>query len=695
MENYLPKTADEFIELFFRRKRLFLIPFASIVIAFVVAFPFLPRIYTARSYIIVEEGKIIHPLVAGLAVTTNISKKIKVMTTHLLNDPNLVRVAEENGLINDQTGRGERRRILRRMKKKTEFVLNPETQDLIEVKYSDRDPKIAQTVANGMAQAMIHINQEKKLAEARSAIEFIEKQLHIYKEKLEDSEGSFFRSKVKQQLEAAIKRRAILKYEMSDVSQTVTKEVIRQQNPVVAKMQNELTEAEVQLNKLMITAKPGHPLVQELKSKIETLRARLKLESSSGISSEISQANPLYQETAKEIKTLDIEINELQRKLLDLKDGQLARQDVSDQELLAMERDKKVNEDIYKSLLLRLENAHISERLGGRGGSEDLSIMSLAPLPTKPSFPDPLVMTGVGIFFAILAGCLAVFGREYLDSSFRGIRDVRKYLELPFLGYVQKVPDTPPVKNFKESTSNGKSNGHQINNGVMPGFVDPKIVTYHFPESAPSEQFRLLRTTLLSLRQKRPLNTILITSAREGEGKTTTAVNLAVSMSSELNQKTLLVDADLRRGTVAKKLGKKSQKGLSDYLMGQIDIDVAIQRLNDLDLSVIMAGTPVPNPTKLFGYDKLADLMRQLRSKFDLIIFDSPPILNLADVPILTDHVDGVLFVIQSGKTRREQFQSALSTLEQTRKSNILGYVLTQVENHLPEYINPYLPTEY
>lgn len=219
--------------------------------------------------------------------------------------------------------------------------------------------------------------------------------------------------------------------------------------------------------------------------------------------------------------------------------------------------------------------------------------------------------------------------------------------------------------------------------------MDPHIITYFDSTSPIAEQYRTLRTNIQSISQTKPPKTLLITSAVNGEGKTVTAINLAIAMAHDPHKKVLLCDCDLRRGRVGQFMGLDHTHGLSDSLNNGINLTTTLLNTDIENLKVLISGSPCSNPSELLGSWRMKELLQSLKSQFDYLILDAPPVTLLTDAAVLSSQVDGVLFVVKTAKTQRETVQHAESLLLQA-KANILGYILTGLENYVPEYIQRY-----
>jgi len=221
--------------------------------------------------------------------------------------------------------------------------------------------------------------------------------------------------------------------------------------------------------------------------------------------------------------------------------------------------------------------------------------------------------------------------------------------------------------------------------------IDPRIVSFYDSKSAVAEQYRILRTNIQALSTKKPIKTLTITSSIHGEGKTITAINLAVSMAHDLNKKSiLLVDADLRRARISRYLGFNTEAGLADLIADGLSLDQALLNIGIDNLTILPAGKISHNPAELLGSTKLRNLIGFLRTKYDYIIFDTPPIIPVTDAGVLGAQTDGVIMVIQANRTQKGVVKHGEGLLKQAQ-AKLRGYILTNIQYHIPAYIYRYL----
>ncbi len=710
MQVYIPKTYDEYLEILFKRRKYFLLPFLTVMGLMLVSYPFLPRLYKSTCLIQVQAEELIDPIMQGIAVAPGLDKKFNTISSQILSWPNLEALAKRLGLDKSAKDAKHFERRIKGIKDRIEVTMP--SSNLVHISYEDGNPETAKEVVDVLAENFINHDRTKYQQESLQAIKFVEDQLKIYKEKLSTSETSFIMNKVKSDLEEAMKQRRLLGDQVLQLEKTVTREVVREQNPAALRLREELNQTRMLLTQALIDAREGSPLVAEYKSRIADLERRLSHETDELIASETSVTNPAYADSVMRLKELDLQIGSLSKKLSDMQSGQFRLRDVSEQDLRSMERDKQVNEDIYRSLLVRLENAQISKRLGDQGRSEDLSVLEPARLPTVPIWPNPMKIFVFGFGAAMAAGAGAVFVREYLDGSIRGALDAKALFQIPMLAAVPRMvinespdvfrvepPPRKPIK-FLGWTLREGGPGHNIFPYVaapnVGSAISPFIVSFHDPKSIPSESYRLLRTHLLYMKWKNPLKTLMVTSSLEGEGKTTSAVNLAVSLAKEVSDNVLIMDCDLRKGTVGKALGVDPKKGLAEVLAKTCDLESALVKCPELNyLTVLPSGTAVHNSTELLGSRDMKAVLNSLTPRFDFIIMDTPPTLGLSDVPVLVPFTDGILLTVQAGRTDRNVVQETLKALQETHQGNVLGYVLTNIDTALPKSLHKLIPGIY
>lgn len=315
---------------------------------------------------------------------------------------------------------------------------------------------------------------------------------------------------------------------------------------------------------------------------------------------------------------------------------------VTDSDVVRSERVARALASEFVALVAELEAP-------GVGGAPDVAVTVVSgpvvnPVPVSP---QPGRNVAVASVIGLLVGAAGAVGRELLDTTVRGAEA---------LGAVTGVPVLAVVPYDARAARS------------------PLVLTDD-PRCARVEAFRHLRTNLRFVEADRSAGVMVVTSALPEEGKSTTAVNLAIA-SAESGRRTLLIDADLRRPRAAAYLGLEDAVGLSNVLAGQVLVRQALQPWGRHQLEVLASGSIPPNPSELLGSRAMTDLLGQLRRQFDVIVIDTSPLLPVTDAAVLAAAADGALLVARSGRTSQTQILTALASLRAVQ-ARVLGCVLT------------------
>ena len=258
----------------------------------------------------------------------------------------------------------------------------------------------------------------------------------------------------------------------------------------------------------------------------------------------------------------------------------------------------------------------------------------------------------MGLFMGLVLALGVPFLIEYLDHTMTNLEQVESTFQLRGLGIVPKLETS-----------------------TAPALIDRE----ESKETSLVENFRVIRTNLLSVGSltKAP-HVLMVTSAMPKEGKTVVSSNLAISF-AHMGARTLLIDTDLRRGRMHRLFGYRKSPGLSNVLLGEVPLEDACRPTSHENLFVLSAGKHLDTGTELLGSQKFADIMTELRGKYDRVVVDTPPVLGLSETSILQKQVDGVLFVIWSGRTPIRNLKAAIEML-QVNGANFYGFILNRLD---------------
>lgn len=340
-----------------------------------------------------------------------------------------------------------------------------------------------------------------------------------------------------------------------------------------------------------------------------------------------------------------------------------------------LKREFEINQQLYESLLQRLKDATLSASLQ----VTNVHVIDPASIPVAPIRPNRKRNLAAGLMIGLILGITLAFVQEALDSSVRTTEEAERLVNAPALAVIPAETDGYRRKQIASAATNPAA--------LAASAVGLAVLTR--PSSPMAEAYRSLRTSVLLSTAPRPPQTLLVTSAQMGEGKTSTATNLAMSFAQRQGP-VLIIDADMRRPSVAKTLGVGNEKGLSSYLTGAHSLDdVLIQYERIPNLWILPAGPRPPDPSELISSHMMESTLKDLMKRFTQIVIDSPPLLLVTDAVIFSNMVDGVILVVSSGTTARGALTRAHRILENAG-ARVLGMVLNKVDMRFDTYYGSY-----
>jgi len=284
-------------------------------------------------------------------------------------------------------------------------------------------------------------------------------------------------------------------------------------------------------------------------------------------------------------------------------------------------------------------------------GSEAVraTVLAAATVPSSASSPMLSRNVAIGLLLGTIAGVVLAIGRDVMDTKVRTEEDIRRVTDRAILGVVPFDAAAP----------------------------EQPVTMRDNPLGPRSEAVRRLRTNLQFIEVVDRSNSLVITSSIPGEGKTTTILNLAVSL-ADAGQRVLLIDADLRRPSVAKTLGLEGAVGLTTILLGRADLEDVVQPWQATGVDVLPAGQIPPNPSELLGSKAMKSLLASVSNKYDMVLLDSPPIMPVTDAAVLSRLAGGLLLIVGTDRVHRAQLHQTLESLERAG-GTILGLVANRI----------------
>lgn len=561
-------------------------------------------------------------------------------------------------------------------------IVNPVLgSSIIDVGFRAPNARLASDVANSIAQNFIQSNLARRFESAAYAREFLQRKLDQTRGKLEDSER---KAVAYAQQEGLIKIRAgtsdnpteqsLIATQLSELSSQLTAaRAARVQaeaqlrsgaggtvaaqsltSTTVNELHSQRAELLGQLSKLQSDFGPEYPPVVALRSQISELDRQIGREQSR-VSSSVTQdlSGRFQQARATE--------GDLQSKVDGLKSQLLGEQSRSIQ-FNILQRDVDTNRALYEALLQRFKEVGIA----GGVGTNNVSIVDRALPPKHPSSPNLPLNLALGLLLGLLIGGLAALVLDQLSESVILPTEFQRKLRIPLLG------STPAMKG---------TGALQL---LTPAASQPsKAVAVEGSSELAEAYFSIITAVQFSTAEGAP-RTIAVTSTQPREGKSTTAIALARGLAAT-GARVLLVDADMRNPTLHRAFNLPRGRGLSDVLTAHAEVADVLCETTFPGLSVMTSGKIPPNPAELLANAGLSRIIASTADSFDHLIFDSPPVLGLADAPLIARASDGTIFVIEAGRTRSTQARHALDRLFGIR-AHILGAVLTKLDSKSSGY---------
>jgi polysaccharide biosynthesis transport protein len=562
---------------------------------------------------------------------------------------------------------------------------------LVQVTFASTDPQLAAQVVNAHLQNYIEQNFRSKYDATTQASNWLSSELEELRIKVEKSEDARIAYQRENQIWQIDEKQDITTQKLADLSHVVTEaQTALAQKEALYRMAQSAD----------VDALPGvtnSSLLQDLIKRRSDLDQRY--------ADALNQYGPNFpkvQRLAEQKTQIEDELSKARQNVLDgiqqdyntarshveLLEGDLDRQKAEANDLAEklvqyhiLQHDADSNKQLYDGTLQKLKEAGIAAGLR----SSNIRVVDPALVPTYPSRPQKTRNILLAILVGLVGGIgLAVF-REYLDNTVKNPDDIERLTGLPSLAVVPSMPGLPGhAGRVPRLAREGDAAGADKSSRV-------ELLSHAQPKSQISEAFRGLRTSLLLSQAEHPPQVILVTSALPREGKTTAAVNLAVTL-AQLGDRTLLIDSDLRKPGVRRVLNLPPGRdvGLSSYLAGVSTLDEVMIPHPAIDnLYALTTGPIPPSPADLLSSHRMSEALADLRHRFKFIVIDSPPVMAATDAVILSALTDGVLLVVRSGETPKEAFSRSRDLLVAV-KCRLLGVVLNAVDSSAPDYYYSY-----
>jgi capsular exopolysaccharide synthesis family protein len=555
---------------------------------------------------------------------------------------------------------------------------------IIDLAVTWSNPKTSALVANEFGKVVVDRQRELISSQAQQAIDFLSKQLpaaaktmHDAQTKLANFEATHHIADITAQTQSDISTLATLdgkigqtqadaqqakaqlasvQGQLAHTSPTITGGTTVSTNPVVQQLNTQLSQVQVQLKTAEQQYTDQHPQVIALKQQEQQLKNEIAHEQSTVVANTNTVPNPLYQQLQQQQAQYQAQIAADQAQL-----GVLTKQrnDMNPRlqslpgeaaTLADLQRNAQSTQDVYTALQQKFNNANIARDTA----LSDVTITQPASPSNVKVTPNLVLNLLLGIVLGLVLAIVGAFVIDYLDGSIKDEREVEEELALPALAQIPLV---------------------RMRNGVA---ALPWVRTLTI------ESFLQLVTSIKYASDQK-LETLVVTSPSQGDGKSTISVNVALAM-AELEPRVLLIDGDLRRASIHTKLHMKNERGLSDVLVGRARLTEVAQRTKYPGLDILTSGTPTPNPIKLLESQRMDDLLREASEHYRCVIVDTAALAVNLDAAVVSRKTDGTIVVLSAGQTDLRDAKGALRRLQQVGVKNVLGFVLNRVVPRRSDY---------
>jgi capsular exopolysaccharide synthesis family protein len=534
---------------------------------------------------------------------------------------------------------------------------------LVSLRFTAYDPLLAAQAANTLAQLFIEQSLEfqytasaeatawlkERGGERQRKVEEAERALQQYREReglvnLEERQGladqkvaALAAALLTARTERLAREALVKQLRALPPEQLVTVPLVMD-NLVIQGLRARLADLKDEEARLSQTLGAKHPEMLALRARIEAAEGKLRAE----IGSVVQSAESAYETARAQEGNLQRDLEAAKREAL-----VMSRKAI---EHGALRRQVEAQQEVVRELLGRTQQTGLQTELT----STNIRVVEKAEVPRAPVFPRRMRNYQLALLLGLAAGVALALLFEHLDNSVKTPDDVKNKLRLPFLGM---VPESP---------------------AAVPGDLAPAPVVVREPQSAVAEAYRVLRTNLIFSSAESTGRVLVVSSANAGEGKTTTVANLAASLADN-GARVLAVEADLRRPTMHRHFGTDKTPGLTDLIVGKCTPSHATQWTQVPRVQLLPAGYIPPNPAELLGSPNLREILQGLRKRYDWIVIDAPPILGMADTPVLCPLADGVVLVVWAEHCSRPAVEQAVDQVVRVG-GKVTGVVLNKVD---------------
>lgn len=577
-------------------------------------------------------------------------------------------------------------------------IISPRDADILKISVTSPDSAEAIFLANRISNIYRNIDIAGGQGELHFVLTFLDSQITKYSDRLMVAEDGLKDFQIEHEIysldgsatilleeltkyesiyftniaeyEVALERVKYLKGQLSDSELALMDEITNTNNPMIVALRGKIAELEAQKVQQMVDegwndeslqGKDYNRRIAEMKSKLTSITESLIL-------SGWSEEDPFEASQAifNKIVEQEVEVHAARsradeyKKLVDHISRQLDSLPVNTLNYARIERELRLSESLYLTMKQKYEESRITE--AGQRGKVRILDPALISVRIKPNKKLNLF---IGVALGLGLGLAYAFIREMLDNTIKAVEQLERK-GLTVLGIIPDMHHKVGIRYNLTKSSQPSKGGTDFKR---------RLITYEDPKSPISESYRSLRTNITYSSSDKKKISFIVTSPQPGEGKSTTVANLAIAF-AQLRKRTLLIDADLRKPAQHNVFGLSRGPGLSEYLIGDTeDFNLLVHKTKVQSLHIVTAGGLPPNPSELLGSSRMSDLVAKLEQEWDIILFDSPPIVAVTDASMISGEIDGLILVVKAGSTDRSAVDRALDTITNV-KAPLIGVIL-------------------
>ncbi|QPQ54417.1 polysaccharide biosynthesis tyrosine autokinase [Allosphingosinicella flava] len=557
-------------------------------------------------------------------------------------------------------GRETRQRVAGEILRSNLSVSPTRLSRLVDIGFTSSDPSFSARVANSWAENFIQTNLERKVQATSYGRNALQKELAQAKDRLDESQRQLVAYASQQRIinlpaesgDRSAPERSIVADELATLSGELSKATAERiqaearyvqlgrngaspealRNLAINSLRQNRAELGAEYERLLMQFEPEYPAARALQSQIREVDNSIAREEGRVSQSLLAD----YRQAQARENSLKARVEQLKSNYLDLRRRSI-QYNIYQQEV-------DTNRTLYDGLLQRYKEIGVA----GGVGINNVSVVDAADVPEKPSSPRLLVNVLLSLLVGLAVGAGIALALEQLDEAIADPREVERLLGLPLLGSIPKIEDVTP----KDALLDRKSD-----------LVDAYIA---------------IQTNLAFTTEHGVPRSLSVTSTRPAEGKSTTALALATTL-ARAKKRVVLVDGDMRSPSVHYLAGVGHEVGLSNFLAGQDDLEPLLFQMKEFGLVAMSAGPIPPNAAELLTGNRLNLLLTRLLEQYDHVVIDSPPVMGLADAPLIASRVEGVIYAVESHGIRSSQVKTAVGRLA-AANARIFGAVLTKFD---------------